>query len=99
MNLALFRKTSSGYVRSPRQYSSSEECCMEPTESDSKKKSPTVSRVNLARLRSFAAEALPAGSPLREILLEESDEVYTSDFLARLPIYLRLIRLEVGRRE
>jgi hypothetical protein len=50
--------------------------------------------VNIKRLKKFALEELP-NSPLREILLAEgSDEVDILTFLARLPIWLRLAKLE-----
>ena len=54
-------------------------------------------KVNLQPLKAFALK-LPSNSTLREILLLEDDELDVHTFLARMPIWLRLIRgLEDGR--
>lgn len=51
-------------------------------------------KVNIQKLKSFALEELPE-CPLREILLaESSDEIDIPTFLARLPIWLRLAKLQ-----
>ena len=54
-------------------------------------------KVNLQPLKVFALN-LPPNSALREILLLEDDELDVHTFLARMPIWLKLIRgLEDGR--
>jgi len=50
--------------------------------------------VNTSRLKSFAISKLPFGSPLREVLVSEDRELDVDTFLARLPLYLKLNRLE-----
>ena len=64
----------------------------------SKREQGSINRnkVDISSLRKFAAENLPPGSPLREIILTESDELDIATFLAILPILLRLSRLEDG---
>ena len=52
-------------------------------------------KVSLTSLKAFA-ETLPHDWPCREILMAESEELDVSTFLARLPVWLRLIKL--GRR-
>jgi hypothetical protein len=47
-------------------------------------------RISMVELKKHASEKLPREWPLREILLSEPDELSTSVFLARLPLYLRL---------
>jgi hypothetical protein len=53
----------------------------------------------MRRLKNFAVEELPSDWVLREILLGENDEIEIADFLARLPIYLRLDSLGGGKRK
>ena len=54
-------------------------------------------KVDMTRLKAFAME-LPQDWPLREILLSESNDLDMSTFLARLPVYLKLARLNQGGR-
>ena len=54
-------------------------------------------KVSLQPLKAFALN-LPPNSALREILLLEDAELDVHTFLARMPIWLKLIRgLEDGR--
>ena len=55
--------------------------------------------VNISKLKNFAISKLPFGSPLREVLVSEDRELDVNTFLARLPLYLRLSRLEENRRK
>jgi hypothetical protein len=50
--------------------------------------------LDISKLKSFAIDNLPVGSPLREILLGENNEMTVDVFLARLPLYLRLSKLQ-----
>jgi hypothetical protein len=43
------------------------------------------------RLKAFAADRLP-DCALRDVLLAEGDEITNAEFLARLPIWLSLLR-------
>jgi len=50
-------------------------------------------KINIRKLKNFAFDDLPKDWPLREILLSEDDELDVSTFLARLPLWLNLIRI------
>ena len=56
-------------------------------------------RVNISKLKNFAISKLPFGSPLREVLVSEDRELDVNTFLARLPLYLKLNRLEENWRK
>ncbi|MEM3488931.1 MAG: hypothetical protein QXO75_04650 [Nitrososphaerota archaeon] len=49
--------------------------------------------VNIRALKDFVAEKLPSGTPLREVLLMEKDEIEVHDFLAKLEIWLKLLKV------
>ena len=49
--------------------------------------------ISIKSLKEFAVKELPIGSPLREVLLSEPGELKVNEFLARLPVYLRLVSL------
>jgi len=55
--------------------------------------------IDISKLRNFAANELPLGSPLREVLVSEDSELDVKTFLARLPLYLRLSRLQENWRK
>ena len=48
--------------------------------------------VNFRPVKLFALEKLPANSPLRTVLLAEKDDLATNEFLAKLQIFLVLLR-------
>ena len=50
--------------------------------------------INIKSLKEFAVKELPVDSPLREVLISEPDIVEVNEFLAKLPIYLRLVSLK-----
>lgn len=50
--------------------------------------------VNIRRLKDFALEKLKSNSPLRDVILSEPDQLTASDFLAKLHIWLRLLKFE-----
>ena len=54
--------------------------------------------INIKSIKEFAVKELPVGSPLREVLISEPDIVEVNEFLARLPVYLRLVSLKIARR-
>jgi len=54
--------------------------------------------VCLLGLKRFASERLPPGSPLREVIICEKDYVTPNAFLAKIGVYLTLIRLEKNYR-
>ena len=58
--------------------------------------SDPVGVVCISRLKTFAAESLPAGSPLREILLSDKDHLSVSEFLAKIGVWLRLLNWRQG---
>lgn len=51
-------------------------------------------KVDMTKLKAFAAKELLQTSLLRQILLLESDTLEISAFLSRLPIWLQLLKLE-----
>jgi len=56
----------------------------------------TQHTVDLRRLKSYAAEALPLRSPLREVLMAMEDQVSASEFVAHIKVWLVLLRREGG---
>ena len=54
---------------------------------------PRRGRVNIGRLKTFAAH-LPRNSALRELLLTEKDELEANDFLSKISLWLRLANRE-----
>jgi len=50
--------------------------------------------VNLKRLKQFAYDTLPKTSPLRDILLSESEHISKNDFLAKMNVWLKLLNVE-----
>ena len=52
--------------------------------------------VCISRLKTFAGESLPAGSPLREILLSDKDHLSVGEFLAKIGVWLRLLNWRQG---
>ena len=55
-----------------------------------------VGVVCISRLKTFAGESLPAGSPLREVLLSEKDNLSVGEFLAKIGVWLRLLNWRQG---
>jgi hypothetical protein len=51
--------------------------------------------VDIRQLKLFVMEKLPNDSPLRLILLVEEDTLEISDFLVKLPLWLKLARLSL----
>ena len=54
--------------------------------------SPRRRVIEIRRLKDFALK-LPPNSPLRVVLLLEDDELDVQTFLARMPVWLRLLRI------
>jgi hypothetical protein len=75
-------------------------CALRETLEESKKleqedsTSRRTFRVNMNKLKEFAISNLPEGSRLREILLAEKDEVDPEEFIAKVGIWLKLLRME-----
>ena len=56
---------------------------------------PKVSpKVRIIRVKEFVARSLPEASTLRRVLLEENDEMEGWEFVAKVDIWLRLLRME-----
>lgn len=49
-------------------------------------------KVSITALKRFAEERLPRESPLREVLITERDELSPEEFIAKLDVWLRLLR-------
>ena len=57
-------------------------------------KIPIKSRmVNISKLKVFVERNFPKGSPLQVVFVGEDDLVSAEAFLAKLPIWLKLIKL------
>ena len=50
-------------------------------------------KVNLGRLKGFALESLPEHSILRALLLAEPDELEVAEFLAKMDVWLKLLKV------
>jgi hypothetical protein len=48
----------------------------------------------LRQIKQLASEKLPKDWPLREVLLQEKEEISPEEFLAKLQIWLTLLRFE-----
>lgn len=53
-------------------------------------------KIDIRRIRRFAQERLPIDSPLRDVLLAEKDELSIQDFLAKMDVWLKLLRREAS---
>lgn len=51
------------------------------------------SKVNIKGLKAFAL-GLPTDSRLRDLILTEDDELDVNEFLAKMDLWLRLVRME-----
>lgn len=51
-------------------------------------------QVNLERLKNFAIENLSKKSPLKDVLLSETNQLGARDFLAKMDLWLKLLSLE-----
>ena len=58
--------------------------------------SDPVGVVCISRLKTFAGGSLPAGYPLREVLLSDKDYLSVREFLAKIGVWLRLLDLRQG---
>jgi hypothetical protein len=51
-------------------------------------------KVRIVKVKEFAARNLPEASALRRLLLEERDEIDREEFLAKMDLWLKLLRVE-----
>lgn len=58
---------------------------------------PASRAVSMRSMKQWTRDKLREGSALREVILSEPDELTASEFLGRLPVYLRLLGLEFQR--
>jgi len=56
-----------------------------------------MTKVDVRRLKKFAFSRLPKNSTLRDLILSEEDKLEAHTFLARLPIWLKLLEKEIRR--
>jgi hypothetical protein len=54
----------------------------------------TTPKIKTRRIREFATDNLPEKSVLRNLLLEEKDEMDGIEFLAKMDLWLKLLRIE-----
>ncbi len=53
--------------------------------------------VDIARLKVFAVEGLPKDSKLRELILTEKDMLNVEEFLAKMDVWLKLVKMECAK--
>jgi len=51
-------------------------------------------RVRITRLKDFAVNYLPKDSRLREVILNERDELDVNEFVAKIDVWLKLLKME-----
>jgi hypothetical protein len=51
-------------------------------------------RIDIRTLKGFAVRRLPRGSALRELLLIENDRLTVTEFLDKLDVWLKLLKME-----
>jgi len=54
----------------------------------------TSDRLGIRSLKQWAATSLPSSNYLREVLLMEPDELNVEEYLAKIPIWLKLQKLD-----
>lgn len=54
--------------------------------------SPIRHRINLRPIKEFVLERLDTGSSLRDVILNEKDEIPVNEFLVKVEIWLHLSR-------
>jgi hypothetical protein len=52
------------------------------------------STVDMTPLKRLALKRLPPASALREVILNEPDEISSSEYIAKLPIWQKLLKIE-----
>jgi len=55
---------------------------------------PVSKKTDLRKLKRFVKEALPPNWILRDMILDEEDAISTTDFCAKLTLWLKLLRRE-----
>ena len=53
-----------------------------------------ILKVKMGRLKDFAVDSLPEWSTLKKVLLSEKDEMDVKEFVAKMEIWLKLLRME-----
>ena len=74
---------------------------LEGPESSDKQSTPTsqkpVHGIKITGVKKFAANNLPETSILKRLLLEEKDEMSKGEFIAKMDLWLKLLRMEFVR--
>ena len=47
---------------------------------------------NITKLKTFVHDRLPTGSPLRDLILSEADELPSSELAVKISVYLKLLK-------
>lgn len=74
------------------------ETCRRPGDHGMEGSTTSTSRtrfLDLVALKRYALEKLHPASPLRELLLSEKDRLNVEEFMAKMDLWLRLMRREV----
>ena len=54
--------------------------------------------INIRRLKDFVAEKLPTESSLRYVIIAERDDLRVDEFLLKLEVWMKLLRIENYKR-
>ena len=65
----------------------------------SKRTPPRRKPIDMSRLKDFVEYNFPPGEPIREVITCEKDIISAEEFLAKLPIWLKLMDLYCKRRK
>ena len=63
------------------------------------KRTPCRKLIDMSRLKDFVECNFPPGEPIREVIICEKDIISAEEFLAKLPIWLKLMDLYCKRRK
>jgi hypothetical protein len=59
--------------------------------------STTTLKIKTRRIKEFVTDNLPEKSVLRDLLLEEKDEMDGIEFLAKMDLWMKLLKIESAR--
>jgi hypothetical protein len=57
----------------------------------------SVSKIDIRKLKDFALKKFPRYFILRELLLSEKEELSVTEFLSKLDLWLKLLKIENAR--
>lgn len=55
-------------------------------------------KISMRGLKALALKELPPGSPLREVILGDTDEISEEAFIHKLDVWMRLLNMETRKK-